>query len=136
MLGCGVDVVYPHTNEKLFAAIAENGALVSEYPPGTQPERYHFPERNRIINGISQGVVLVQAVARSGALITAEFAMDEGREVFCVPGNIFTDKSAGPHKLIKAGARLVDSPNFKCCLDAPCLGVKRQRAFQSVFRLQ
>ena len=111
VLGCGVDVVYPHTNAKLFAAIAENGALVSEYPPGTQPERYRFPERNRIINGISQGVVLVQAAARSGALITAEFAMDEGREVFCVPGNIFTDKSAGPHKLIKAGARLVDSPN-------------------------
>lgn len=110
VLGCGVDVVYPHTNAKLFAAIAENGALVSEYPPGTQPERYHFPERNRIINGISHGVVLVQAAARSGALITAEFAMDEGREVFCVPGNIFTDKSAGPHKLIKAGARLVDSP--------------------------
>ena len=83
---------------------------MSEYPPGTQPERYHFPERNRIISGISQGVVLVQAAKRSGALITAEFAMDEGREVFCVPGNIFTDKSAGPHRLIKAGARLADSP--------------------------
>ena len=110
VLGCGVDIVYPHTNAKLFTAIAENGALVSEYPPGTQPERYHFPERNRIISGISQGIVLVQAAKRSGALITAEFAMDEGREVFCVPGNIFTDKSAGPHRLIKAGARLADSP--------------------------
>ena len=110
VLGCGVDIAYPHTNAKLFAAIAENGALVSEYPPGTHPEPYRFPERNRIISGISQGIVLVQAAKRSGALITAEFAMDEGREVFCVPGNIFTDKSAGPHRMIKAGARLVDSP--------------------------
>jgi len=110
VLGCGVDIAYPHTNAKLFASIAENGALVSEYPPGTKPERYHFPERNRIISGICQGIVLVQAAQRSGALITAEFAMDEGREVFCVPGNIFTDKSAGPHTLIKAGARLADSP--------------------------
>lgn len=110
VLGCGVDIVYPHTNTELFAAIAENGALVSEYPPGTQPDRHHFPERNRIISGISQGIVLVQAAKRSGALITAEFAMDEGREVFCIPGNIFTDKSAGPHRLIKAGARLADSP--------------------------
>ena len=110
VLGCGVDIAYPHTNAKLFAAIAENGALVSEYPPGTKPERYRFPERNRIISGICQGIVLVQAAQRSGALITAEFAMDEGREVFCVPGNIFTDKSAGPHRLIKAGARLADSP--------------------------
>ena len=110
VLGCGVDIVYPHTNAKLFAAIAENGAIVSEYPPGTPPEPYRFPERNRIISGISQGVVLVQAAKRSGALITAEFALDEGREVFCIPGNIFSDKSAGPHRLIKAGARLVDSP--------------------------
>ena len=110
VLGCGVDIAYPLTNAKLFAAIAENGALVSEYPPGTKPERYHFPERNRIISGICQGIVLVQAAQRSGALITAEFAMDEGREVFCVPGNIFTDKSTGPHRLIKAGARLADSP--------------------------
>ena len=110
VLGCGVDVVYPPANQKLFAKIAENGAIVSEYPPGTKPERYYFPERNRIISGISQGVILVQAAARSGALITAEFAMDEGREVFCVPGNIFTEKSAGPHKLIKEGARLADSP--------------------------
>ena len=110
VLGCGVDIVYPPANGKLFAEIAENGAIVSEYPPGTPPDRFRFPERNRIISGISQGIVLVQAANRSGALITAEFAMDEGREVFCIPGNIFTDKSAGPHRLIKAGARLVDSP--------------------------
>jgi len=110
VLGCGVDIVYPHSNATLFEVIAEHGALVSEYPPGTQPDRFRFPERNRIISGISRGVVLVQAAERSGALITAEFAMDEGREVFCIPGNIFTGKSAGPHRLIKAGARLVDSP--------------------------
>ena len=111
VLGCGVDIVYPPANAKLFAEIAEHGAVVSEYPPGTPPDRFRFPERNRIISGISQGIVLVQAAERSGALITAEFAMDEGREVFCVPGNIFTDKSAGPHRLVKAGARLADSPN-------------------------
>ena len=110
VLGCGVDIVYPPANGRLFAEIAEHGAVVSEYPPGTPPDRFRFPERNRIISGISQGIVLVQAANRSGALITAEFAMDEGREVFCIPGNIFTDKSAGPHRLIKAGARLVDSP--------------------------
>ena len=110
VLGCGADIVYPPENRKLFEKIAANGALVSEYPPGTRPDRFRFPERNRIISGICQGVVLVQAAKRSGALITAEFAMDEGREVFCVPGNIFTDKSAGPHRLIKAGARLADSP--------------------------
>ena len=110
VLGCGPDIVYPPANRKLFEEIETNGALVSEYPPGTQPDRFRFPERNRIISGICQGIVLVQAAKRSGALITAEFAMDEGREVFCVPGNIFTDKSAGPHRLIKAGARLADSP--------------------------
>ena len=110
VLGCGPDIVYPPENRKLFEEIEANGALISEYPPGTQPDRFRFPERNRIISGICQGIVLVQAAKRSGALITAEFAMDEGREVFCIPGNIFTDKSAGPHRLIKAGARLVDSP--------------------------
>ena len=110
VLGCGVDIVYPPANSKLFAAIEANGAVVSEYPPGTPPDRFRFPERNRIISGISQGVVLVQAAKRSGALSTAEFAMDEGREVFCIPGNIFAGKSAGPHRLIKAGARLTDSP--------------------------
>ena len=110
VLGCGVDIVYPPNNKMLFAKIAEQGAVVSEYPPGTEPKPYYFPERNRIINGITQGVVLVQAASRSGALITAEFAADEGRELFCIPGNIFTDKSAGSHKLIKEGARLADSP--------------------------
>ena len=110
VLGCGLDIVYPPENRKLFEEIEESGAIVSEYPPGTNPDRFRFPERNRIISGICQGIVLVQAARRSGALITAEFAMDEGREVFCIPGNIFTDKSAGPHRLIKAGARLTDSP--------------------------
>ena len=110
VLGCGVDIAYPPNNETLFAKIIEQGAVVSEYPPGTEPKPYHFPERNRIINGISQGLVLVQAASRSRALITAVIAAAEGRELFCIPGNIFSDKSTGPHKLIKEGARLTDSP--------------------------
>jgi len=110
VLGCGVDIAYPPNNGMLFEKITEQGAVVSEYPPGTEPKPYYFPERNRIISGISLGLVLVQAASRSGALITAEFAADEGRELFCIPGNIFSDKSAGSHKLIKEGARLADSP--------------------------
>ena len=111
VLGCGVDITYPPGNRTMFAKIAEQGALISEYPPGTEPLPFRFPERNRIISGLSQGVVLVEAAVRSGALITAEFAMDEGRDLFCIPGNIFSDKSAGPHKLIRDGARIALAPD-------------------------
>lgn len=110
VLGCGVDIAYPSFNRPLFARIAEQGAVISEYMPGTPPRRYHFPARNRIISGICQGLLLIQAAEKSGALITAEFAQDEGRELFCIPGSIFSEKSAGPHRLIKAGAKLADSP--------------------------
>ncbi len=110
VLGCGVDIAYPQENRTLFAKIAETGAVISEYMPGTPPCKFRFPQRNRIISGISQGVILAQAAARSGALITAEFALDEGREVFCIPGPIFSSHNAGSHKLIKTGARLVDAP--------------------------
>lgn len=110
VLGCGVDIAYPQINRSLFARIAEQGAVVSEYMPGTPPRKHHFPERNRIISGICQGLLLVQAAEKSGALITAEFAQDEGRELFCIPGSIFSEKSAGLHRLIKAGANLADSP--------------------------
>jgi DNA processing protein len=109
VLGCGVDISYPPENSKLLHQIAECGAVVSEYPPGTIAHPGHFPARNRIINGLSRGVVVVEAAERSGALITADFALEEGRDVFAVPGSIFSAASKGTHHLIKQGAKLIDS---------------------------
>ena len=110
VLGCGLDIVYPSENAKLFARIAEHGALVSEYPPGVPPIAANFPARNRIIVGLSQAVLVAEAGKRSGAVITANIAADEGREVYCVPGNIFDGSSIGCHELIRTGAKLVDMP--------------------------
>lgn len=107
VLGCGLDVVYPRLNLPLFKTIRENGVLVSEYPMGTQPEGFRFPARNRIIAGMSSGVVVVEAARRSGSLITAQIALDCGREVFAVPGHIDSHKSEGTHWLLKQGAKLV-----------------------------
>ncbi|WP_378957119.1 DNA-processing protein DprA [Pelosinus sp. sgz500959] len=108
VLGCGVDVCYPPENSKLLAHIAECGSVISEYPPGTLAHPGHFPARNRIINGLSRGVVVVEAAEKSGALITADFALEEGRDVFAVPGSIFSESSKGTHRLIKQGAKLTD----------------------------
>lgn len=110
VLGCGLDIVYPPENAKLFARIAEQGALVTEYPPGVPPAAANFPARNRIIVGLSQAVLVAEAGKRSGAVITANIAADEGREVYCVPGNIFDGGSIGCHELIRTGAKLVDMP--------------------------
>ena len=110
VLGCGLDIVYPSENAKLFARIAEHGALVTEYPPGVPPAAANFPARNRIIVGLSQAVLVAEAGKRSGAVITANIAADEGREVYCVPGNIFDGSSIGCHELIRTGAKLVDIP--------------------------
>lgn len=110
VLGCGIDIVYPSENQKLFARIREQGALVSEFPPGTPPLQGNFPQRNRIVSGLAQGILVVEAAQKSGAMITVGFALEEGREVFCIPGSIFLPNSAGCHSLIKAGARLVDRP--------------------------
>lgn len=110
VLGCGLDIVYPPENAKLFARIAEQGALVTEYPPGVPPAVANFPARNRIIVGLSQAVLVAEAGKRSGAVITANIAADEGREVYCVPGNIFDGSSIGCHELIRTGAKLVDMP--------------------------
>jgi len=109
VLGCGVDVNYPPENGKLLSHIAECGAVISEYPPGTMAHPGHFPARNRIISGLSRGIVVVEAAEKSGALITADFALEEGRDVFAVPGNIFSESSKGTHRLIKQGAKLIDS---------------------------
>ena len=109
VLGCGLDIAYPASNQKLFERIAQSGAVISEYPPGTAPMSQNFPARNRIIVGLSRGIVVAEAAQKSGALITAHIAADEGREVYCVPGNIFENTSIGCHDLIRQGAKLVDS---------------------------
>jgi DNA processing protein len=107
VLACGLDRVYPAENRELAHAIAENGALVSDYPLGTPADARNFPPRNRIISGLSLGVLVVEAGAQSGALITVEFATDQGREVFAVPGNIVNRSSAGCNRLIHEGAKMV-----------------------------
>jgi DNA processing protein len=107
VLACGLDRVYPPEHRNLARAIVEHGALVSDYPLGTQPEARNFPPRNRIISGLSLGVAVVEAGTRSGALITVEFAIEQGRDVFAVPGNIVSRNSAGCNRLIQDGAKMV-----------------------------
>lgn len=102
--GSGCDRVYPPEHHDLAAAIAERGGIVTEYPPGTPPRRENFPERNRIIAGLSQILVVVEADQRSGALLSAKLALEEGREVMAVPGSVFSPLSAGPNGLLRAGA--------------------------------
>ena len=109
VLGCGVDVIYPSENRNLFYQIIDQGAILSEFPMGSPPEGGHFPRRNRIISGLSIGVVIVQASAESGSLITAGYALEQGREVFAVPGNVGAEGSRGTNRLIKEGAKLVES---------------------------
>lgn len=109
VLGSGVDRIYPAENRDLYHRIAQNGAVVSELPLSSEPEAYHFPARNRIISGMSLGTVIVEATLRSGSLITARLAADQGREVYAVPGSIRSFKSTGTHTLIKQGAKLVEN---------------------------
>ena len=108
-LGCGVDVSYPAENKKLFEAISENGAVVSEFPFGATPEPWRFPPRNRLISGMSLGVLVCQSPEASGALITAGYAAEQGKDVYAVPGNVDDERNRGCHILIKDGAKLVDS---------------------------
>ena len=108
VLGNGIDVVYPSEHHRLHMRIAQNGAVISELPLGTQPEPEHFPSRNRIISGLSLGAVVVEATARSGSLITAEYAVEQGREVFAVPGPVGA-RRRGAHHLIRQGAALIES---------------------------
>lgn len=107
VLGCGIDVIYPKENKKIFAEIQERGVIVSEFPMGTFPAPQNFPIRNRMIAGMSLGVVVVEGAQYSGSLITARLAMEFGREVFAVPGNVTQPMSFGPNLLIKQGAKLV-----------------------------
>lgn len=108
VLGSGLDIIYPKQNIGLAKEILKRGGcIVSEYPLGTKPEKLHFPQRNRIISGLSKGVLVVEASEKSGALITADFALEQGKDVFAVPGDIGNLLSVGTNNLIKQGAKLV-----------------------------
>jgi DNA processing protein len=108
VMGCGVDIAYPREHRRLADAIAASGAVVSEFAPGTPPLPGHFPRRNRLISGLSLGVIVVEGAKDSGALVTVDYALDQGREVFAVPGSIFSVRSEAPHRLLREGARVVE----------------------------
>ena len=107
VLGCGIDCIYPPENSRLFLQILDNNAILSEFPPGTPPLAGHFPGRNRIISGLSRGVLIVEAAEGSGSLITGDFALEQGRELFAVPGDPYKPNSRGTNQLLKEGANLV-----------------------------
>ena len=109
VLGTGIDVVYPPENARLTDRIAANGLLVTEFAPGSHPEDWHFPRRNRIISGLSKAVVVVEAREKSGSLITARLAADQGRDVMAVPGTIVGGRNRGANALLRDGAKLVES---------------------------
>lgn len=112
VLGNGIDTIYPKGNIKVAKEIIEKGgAIISEYPLGTMPERKNFPERNRIVSGMSKGVIVVEAKEKSGTLITVDFALEQGRDVFVVPGNLNSENSIGTNELIKQGAKIIT--NYK-----------------------
>ncbi len=122
VLGCGLDLDYPPENSQLATEISHTGCIISEFPLGTQPLAEHFPRRNRIISGLSRGVLVVEAVEKSGSLITARYALDQGREVMAVPGSINITACRGSNRLIKDGAQLVDCVQdilLACQIDKP-----------------
>ncbi len=111
VLGCGIDVVYPKENQLLFEKIIENGAIISEFAISTPPNSYNFPRRNRIITGLSEGLLVVEADIKSGSLISAKYAQEQSKPIFAVPGEIFSKRSFGTNQLIKDGAYLAQEPS-------------------------
>ncbi|HKJ04141.1 MAG TPA: DNA-processing protein DprA [Geopsychrobacteraceae bacterium] len=133
VLGCGIDRVYPAENLKLFHRILEQNAIITEYAPGTPPLAGHFPGRNRIISGLSRGVLVVEAAEGSGSLITSDFALEQGRDVFAVPGAVKSNTSSGPNRLIKEGAQVVTDANDILQFLWPKLPSAKQQASDSAF---
>jgi DNA processing protein len=142
VLGCGVDIIYPRSHAGLHEQIIEHGALISEFSMGTEPFGYNFPQRNRIIAGLARGVLVVEASPRSGSLITARLALEEGREVYSIPGKINYEGAKGTNRLLREGARFVESiedilEDYPGCTREkeaarqPCT-VEREYAFQSL----
>lgn len=156
VLGCGIDRLYPPEHGRLRQRIEQQGAVLSEFSMGTLPHSYHFPQRNRVISGLSLGVIVTEANSRSGSLITARMALEQNREVFAVPGNVTNPLTRGPHRLIKEGAKLVENsldiveeilpmlePSFRNHLEkqqlalqsqpsTPSLGPEEQRLFDCI----
>ena len=130
-LGTGIDRVYPASNRDLAHEIAANGALVSEYPAGAHPEAWHFPRRNRLISGTSLGTLVIEAARRSGSLITARLAGEQGREVFALPGSIHNPMARGCHRLIRSGAKLVETADDILAELVPLVGHLLQTATES-----
>jgi DNA processing protein len=126
VFGCGIDICYPAENRRLYEEVAATGLLLTEYAPGTRPLPHHFPARNRIIAGLSKGVLVIEASSRSGSLITARLALEYGREVLAVPGRVFDDEYKGANNLIKQGARLVEGMEDIIASCFPGLHVKRE----------
>ncbi len=123
VFGCGVDVIYPSENRKLYEEVIENGAVISEFPPGTKPDRMNFPRRNRIISGLSIGTIVIESSVNGGAVLTGEYALEQNREVFAVPGFIHSRQSEGTNEMIKRGqAKLIT------CIDDVICELERKLA--------
>jgi DNA processing protein len=130
VLGCGIDICYPAENIRIFEKIGEEGLLLTEYGPGDPPINYHFPERNRIIAGLSKGVLVIEASGKSGSLITARLGLEYARDVMAIPGNIFSDEHKGANALIKQGAKLVDGIEDILATSFPYVTLKKQQKIE------